>query len=197
MHSHVAGRQPARAMPSAGQVMSGLGRSVPRCPPVRRCFARGLLPSTSWRRDIPPRAICRGPPTGNARNRRDRVFRRTNHPAGGTLDSGPAGVRWSWGRSASGSGSGHQQTSNASSGFTTRHGCAGKRLSDGAPARTRTWDQLIKSQLLYQLSYRGDQIFQQTMPASLFVAPAVVSFAPLKANSADQRATFAESAKAK
>ena len=27
----------------------------------------------------------------------------------------------------------------------------------GAPARTRTWDQLIKSQLLYQLSYRGNQ----------------------------------------
>lgn len=25
----------------------------------------------------------------------------------------------------------------------------------GAPARTRTWNQLIKSQLLYQLSYRG------------------------------------------
>ncbi len=28
---------------------------------------------------------------------------------------------------------------------------------NGAPARTRTWDQLIKSQLLYQLSYRGHQ----------------------------------------
>ena len=27
---------------------------------------------------------------------------------------------------------------------------------NGAPARTRTWDQLIKSQLLYQLSYRGN-----------------------------------------
>ena len=26
----------------------------------------------------------------------------------------------------------------------------------GAPARTRTLDQLIKSQLLYQLSYRGN-----------------------------------------
>ena len=25
----------------------------------------------------------------------------------------------------------------------------------GAPARTRTWNPLIKSQLLYQLSYRG------------------------------------------
>ena len=30
----------------------------------------------------------------------------------------------------------------------------------GAPARTRTWDQLIKSQLLYQLSYRGNQKLQ-------------------------------------
>jgi hypothetical protein len=28
---------------------------------------------------------------------------------------------------------------------------------NGAPARTRTLDQLIKSQLLYQLSYRGTQ----------------------------------------
>ena len=28
---------------------------------------------------------------------------------------------------------------------------------NGAPARTRTLDQLIKSQLLYQLSYRGNQ----------------------------------------
>ena len=28
----------------------------------------------------------------------------------------------------------------------------------GAPARTRTWDQLIKSQLLYQLSYRGNLV---------------------------------------
>ena len=27
----------------------------------------------------------------------------------------------------------------------------------GAPARIRTLDQLIKSQLLYQLSYRGNQ----------------------------------------
>ena len=33
-----------------------------------------------------------------------------------------------------------------------------KSLSGGAPARTRTWDQLIKSQLLYQLSYRGNQL---------------------------------------
>ena len=28
---------------------------------------------------------------------------------------------------------------------------------DGAPVRTRTGNQLIKSQLLYQLSYRGNQ----------------------------------------
>ena len=32
----------------------------------------------------------------------------------------------------------------------------------GAPARTRTWDQLIKSQLLYQLSYRGRTGFRAT-----------------------------------
>ena len=30
-------------------------------------------------------------------------------------------------------------------------------IRSGAPARTRTVDQLIKSQLLYQLSYRGNQ----------------------------------------
>ena len=30
-------------------------------------------------------------------------------------------------------------------------------LESGASARIRTWDQLIKSQLLYQLSYRGSQ----------------------------------------
>ncbi len=30
-------------------------------------------------------------------------------------------------------------------------------FESGAPARTRTLDQLIKSQLLYQLSYRGNQ----------------------------------------
>ena len=32
----------------------------------------------------------------------------------------------------------------------------GSTCLSGAPARTRTWDQLIKSQLLYQLSYRGN-----------------------------------------
>ncbi len=32
------------------------------------------------------------------------------------------------------------------------------RTGSGAPARTRTWNQLIKSQLLYQLSYRGNQL---------------------------------------
>ena len=30
-------------------------------------------------------------------------------------------------------------------------------MISGAPARTRTVDQLIKSQLLYQLSYRGNK----------------------------------------
>jgi hypothetical protein len=32
------------------------------------------------------------------------------------------------------------------------------RLLNGAPVRTRTGNQLIKSQLLYQLSYRGKTI---------------------------------------
>ena len=32
-----------------------------------------------------------------------------------------------------------------------------KFVWSGAPGRTRTYDQLIKSQLLYQLSYRGSQ----------------------------------------
>ncbi len=31
----------------------------------------------------------------------------------------------------------------------------------GAPGRTRTYDQLIKSQLLYQLSYRGSKEAEQ------------------------------------
>ena len=47
-------------------------------------------------------------------------------------------------------------------GVSSRFGChpfflAPERFLSGAPARTRTWDQLIKSQLLYQLSYRGSQ----------------------------------------
>src|SRR4030095_9444548 len=39
----------------------------------------------------------------------------------------------------------------------------------GAPARTRTWDQLIKSQLLYQLSYRGTQGAQKIGKSAVFV----------------------------
>ena len=31
------------------------------------------------------------------------------------------------------------------------------RRKNGTPGRTRTYNQLIKSQLLYQLSYRGDR----------------------------------------
>ena len=34
----------------------------------------------------------------------------------------------------------------------------------GAPGGIRTHDQLIKSQLLYQLSYRGDQRFRFQNP---------------------------------
>ena len=34
------------------------------------------------------------------------------------------------------------------------------REKNSAPARIRTWDQLIKSQLLYQLSYRGLRILR-------------------------------------
>ena len=35
-------------------------------------------------------------------------------------------------------------------------------LRNGAPGGIRTHDQLIKSQLLYQLSYRGDRLFENT-----------------------------------
>ena len=33
-------------------------------------------------------------------------------------------------------------------------------MQNGAPGGIRTHDQLIKSQLLYQLSYRGDRLFR-------------------------------------
>ena len=44
----------------------------------------------------------------------------------------------------------------------------GKSLNgSGAPARIRTLDQLIKSQLLYQLSYRGNQIILNFLRSDL------------------------------
>ena len=40
--------------------------------------------------------------------------------------------------------------------------CAVRRRRDGEGTRTRTWDLLVKSQLLYQLSYAPDERTRST-----------------------------------
>ena len=46
-------------------------------------------------------------------------------------------------------------------------------LQIGSPARTRTSDTLVNSQMLYQLSYRGTIIFKEQLHAAAADCPAI------------------------
>ena len=50
------------------------------------------------------------------------------------------------------------------------------KLSDGAPARSRTADLLITNQLLYQLSYKGIHLIKQLVVYILNIISSTLFF---------------------